>query len=153
MMMLLFFFFFFRADQHKTKITNTLQLLLNYGSRFIDKSIWQKCSLFHYLFASNLNFSLTFSKSYGKMKNILKAIVGWFAAWDHNVLNFSPESYFKSWNISKQAKCNKSQEENAGTEKVKCSGEEVLNSQRKNCTHGTDFQPISNFTLCIARAH
>lgn len=30
---------FFPADEHKTKITNTLQLLLNYGSRFIDKSI------------------------------------------------------------------------------------------------------------------
>lgn len=69
-------------------------------------------------FASNLNFSLTFSKSYGKMKNILKAIVGWFATWNHNVANFSPESYFKGWNISKQAKCNKSQEESAGTEKV-----------------------------------
>lgn len=70
-------------------------------------------------FASNLHFSLTFSKSYGKRKNILKAIAGWFATWDHNVVNFSPESYFKGWNISKQAKCNKSQEENAGKEKVK----------------------------------
>lgn len=69
-------------------------------------------------FASNLNFSLTFSKSYGKMKNILKAIAGRFATWNHNVVNFSPESYFKGWNISKQAKCNKSQEENGGTEKV-----------------------------------
>lgn len=28
----------FPVDQHKTKITNTLQLLLNYGSSFIDKS-------------------------------------------------------------------------------------------------------------------
>lgn len=31
--------FFFPIDQHKTKIINTLQLLLNYGSRFTDKSI------------------------------------------------------------------------------------------------------------------
>lgn len=102
-------------------------------------------------FASNLNFSLTFSKSYGKMKNILKAIAGWFATWNYNVVNFSAKSYFKGWNISKQAKCNKSEEENGGTEKVKCCRWEGSEQREEELHPGNRFS--ANFTLCIARAH
>lgn len=70
-------------------------------------------------FACNLKIPLTFSKSYGKMKYILKAIAEWFATWNNNTVNFLPESIFQMLKWSKQAKYKKkSQEENAGTEVV-----------------------------------
>lgn len=53
-------FFFFPVDQHKTKITNTLQLLLNYGGRFIDKSIWQKNPLFFIIFCQQVELFTDF---------------------------------------------------------------------------------------------
>lgn len=131
---------FFLADQCKNnKMTGTLRLLLSYGSRFIYKSIWQKCYL-SLSSASNLNLPLTFSKSYGRMKSIFKATAEWFATWNNNVVNFSPV-------------CISNAETEGANEREKISSgkcwhgnpasEWVLSSKRKNYTQETHFQQIS----------
>lgn len=100
----------FPADQYKSnKSADMPQLLLNCGTRFAYKSIWQKFFLSHYFFLpATWTFNFLLPKSYGKI-NIWNAAGQLFVTWN-NIMNSSLAAVFQMLELGKQAKYDNSQE-------------------------------------------